>query len=145
MDHILLNNQNLLPKGMTLTTFEKALEKGVYPLKEETFETKVDITAVKEFVNSLNNEILTLFTNYLEDMGRADATALNYANKIKDVCDQCNIDVLSLYLETIYTVDDLIRMYSSSGVLAIENRRQRYTPATVLKAFEDFVIYERDY
>ena len=69
---------------------------------------------------------------------------MSYADKVKDACEQCGIDMMTLYFESKYTVDDLIYMYSSKGVLAGENRRQHYAPMTALKAFEDFVIYERD-
>ena len=100
--------------------------------------------AINEFSEAVNHTIYNLFVNYLVETWRTEKTATSYADKIKDVCEQCDIDMMSLYFETEYTVDDLITMYSSSGVMANENRRQRYAPATALKAFEDFVLYQRE-
>ena len=135
MDKVLLNNQGALPKEVTLDDIQKALDSGDVPLTNNN---------VTEFVECVNHTISDAFINYLMMTYRAEKTAMSYADKVKDACEQCGIDMMALYFESRYTVDDLIYMYSSKGVLASENRRQRYAPATALKAFEDFVIYERD-
>ena len=135
MDKVLLNNKDCLPKGVTLDYIKNALDNGETPFKDAKLQV---------FVEAVNNTISDAFVNYLVKSYRAERTALSYADKVKDACEYCGIDMMSLYFESRYTVDDLIYMYSSAGVLANENRRQRYAPATALKAFEDFVIYERD-
>ena len=135
MDKVLLNNKDCLPRGVTLESIQNALDSGDMPLKDKS---------LNEFVECVNHTISDAFVNYLTMTYRAEKTAVSYADKVKDACDQCGIDMMTLYFESKYTVDDLIYMYSSKGVLAGENRRQRYAPATALKAFEDFVIYDRD-
>lgn len=135
MDKVLINNQECLPDGVTLEHVQKALDNGDVPLKSKN---------MNEFVNAVNHTISDAFVNYLINTCRAEKTATSYADKVKDACEYCGIDMMSLFFESKYTVDDLIYMYSSSGMLAGENRRQRYAPATALRAFEDFVIYERE-
>ena len=135
MDHVLLNNKDSLPEGVTLEHIQEQLDKGNVPLTDKR---------TREFVDSVNKSIYYSFIDYLVMTWRAEKTAISYADKVKDACEYCGIDMMSLYFESKYTVDDLIYMYSSAGVLAGENRRQRYAPATALKAFEDFVIYEKD-
>lgn len=135
MDKVLTTNEGYLPKGMTLDYIKDALDNGEVPFKN---------AKLNSFVESVNHTISDAFVNYLVMTCRADKTAMSYADKVKDACEYCGIDMMSLYFESKYTVDDLIYMYSSKGVLANENRRQRYAPATALKAFEDFVIYERE-
>ena len=135
MDKVLLSNKDLLPKDITLECVQNALNSGEAPLKAK---------GINDFVECVNHTISDEFVNYLMMTARAEKTALSYADKVKDACEQCGIDMMSLYFESKYTVDDLIHMYSSSGMMAYENRRQRYAPATALKAFEDFVIYNRD-
>ena len=135
MDKVLTDNKDLLPNEVTLENIQNALDSGNVPLKNAN---------VSEFVEAVNHTISDAFVNYLVNTFRAEKTALSYADKVKDACEYCGIDMMSLYFECKYTVDDLIYMYSSSGMLAGENRRQRYAPATALRAFEDFVIYQRD-
>ena len=135
MDKVLLSNKDCLPKEVTIESIQEALNNGDVPLKD---------VKLHEFVEAVNQTISDAFINYLVMTYRAEKTAISYADKVKDACDQCGIDMMSLFFESKYSVDDLIYMYSSKGVLANENRRQRYAPATALKAFEDFVIYERD-
>lgn len=135
MDKVLLSNECCLPRGVTLDHIMDALDNGDNLLKN---------AKLGEFVEAVNHTISDAFVNYLIMTYRAEKTALSYADKVKDACEYCGIDMMSLYFGSKYTVDDLIYMYSSAGVLAGENRRQRYAPATALRAFEDFVIYEKD-
>ena len=135
MDNVLLSNKDLLPQEVTMESIQNALDNGDVPLKGEN---------ISEFIDSINHTIYDAFVSYLITTYRAEKTAISYADKVKEACEQCGIDMMSLYYESKYTVDDLIYMYSSSGIMAMENRRQRYAPATALKAFEDFVIYHRD-
>lgn len=135
MDKVLLDNMDFLPKKVTLDCIQEALDNGDVPLKNND---------TREFVDSVNATIYNNFINYLIMTWRSEKTAVSYANKVKEVCEQCDIDLMSLYFESRYTVDDLIYMYSSLGMMAGENRRQSYAPRTALKAFEDFVIYDRD-
>ena len=135
MDKVLLNNKDLLPNEVTLQHIQNAVDKGDLPLKNAN---------VSQFVEAVNHTISDAFINYLINTCRAEKTAISYADKVKDVCEECGIDMMSLFFESKYSVDDLIYMYSSSGMMGVENRRQRYAPRTALKAFEDFVIYERD-
>ena len=135
MDKVLLNNKDCLPEGVTLEFVQEQLDSGNVPLTDKN---------IREFVDSVNKSIYYSFINYLVMTWRAEKTAISYADKVKDACELCGIDMMTLYFESKYSVDDLIYMYSSAGVLAGENRRQRYAPATALKAFEDFVIYEKD-
>lgn len=135
MDKVLLSNKDLLPKDITLEHIQNALNNGDVPLKNK---------GIHEFVDCVNHTISDDFVNYLVMTCRAEKTAMSYADKVKDACEYCGIDMMSLYFESKYTVDDLIYMYSSSGMLAGENRRQRYAPATALRAFEDFVIFQRE-
>ena len=135
MDKVLLSSKDCLPKEVKLEDIQKALDNGNAPLKAKN---------INEFVESVNHTIADAFVNYLVMTCRAEKTAMSYADKVKDACEYCGIDMMSLYFESKYTVDDLIYMYSSSGVCASENKRQRYAPATALRAFEDFVIYHRD-
>ena len=144
MDQVLLNCQSCLPKEVSLEEIKTAIDEGNLPFSKGAFKPGVSMEAINEFSEAVNHTIYDLFVNYLVDTYRAEKTATSYADKIKDVCEQCDIDMMSLYFETDYTVDNLITMYSSSGVMAAENRRQRYAPATALKAFEDFVIYTRE-
>lgn len=144
VDQVLLNCQNCLPKEVSLEEIKTAIDEGNLPFSKESFKPGTSMAAINEFSEAVNHTIYDLFVNYLVDTYRAEKTATSYADKIKDVCEQCDIDMMSLYFETDYTVDDLITMYSSSGMMAAENRRQRYAPATALKAFEDFVIYTRE-
>ena len=135
MDKVLLSNEDCLPKGITLNHIEEVLNNGDVPLKD---------AKLVEFVEAVNHTVYDAFVNYLVRSYRSEKTAMSYANKVEDACEACGIDMMSLFFESKYTVDDLIYMYSSSGVLGGENRRQRYAPRTALKAFEDFVIYERE-
>ena len=136
MDKYLLANKGSLPKGVTLKEVEEKLKNGdIKSLKDKT----------SDFVECVNSTIYEAFINFLVMTFRAERTAISYADKVKDACEQCDINMMSLFYESEYTVDDLINMYSSSGMMAYENKRQRYAPRTALKAFEDFVIYERDY
>ncbi len=136
MDKYLLANKGSLPKGVTLKEVEEKLKNGdAKSLKDKT----------SDFVECVNSTIYEAFINFLVMTFRAERTAISYADKVKDACEQCDINMMSLFYESEYTVDDLINMYSSSGMMAYENKRQRYAPRTALKAFEDFVIYERDY
>lgn len=144
MDQVLLNCQNCLPKEISLEEIKLAINEGKLPFSKESFKPGTSMQAINEFSEAVNHTIYNLFVNYLVETWRTEKTATSYADKIKDACEQCDIDMMSLYFETEYTVDDLITMYSSSGVMANENRRQRYAPATALKAFEDFVLYQRE-
>ena len=135
MDKVLLNNQGLLPKEVTLQDIQKAIDSGNMPLTDKN---------VTKFVESVNLNIYVAFIDYLTMTFRAEKTAKGYANKVKEACEQCGIDLMTLFFESRYTVDDMIGAYSSKGVYAAENKRQRYAPATALKAFEDFVIYARE-
>lgn len=144
MDQVLINCQSCLPKGITLEEIKSTIDKGDLPLSKDSFKPGTSLKAINEFSEAVNHTIYDLFVDYLVETWRAEKTAISYADKIKEVCEQCGIDMMSLYFETDYTVNDLIVMYSSSGVMAGENRRQRYAPATALKAFEDFVIYQRE-
>ena len=135
MDKVLLTNKDLLPKDVSLEQIQNALDNGDVLLNNKN---------IREFVDCVNHTISDAFVNYLVMTCRSEKTAMSYADKVKDACEYCGIDMMSLYFESKYTVDDLIYMYSSSGMLAGENRRQRYAPATALRAFEDFVIYQRD-
>ena len=135
MDHMLINNQDCLPEGVTLENIQEALDNGDVPL------TKAN---TKQFADCVNATIYDAFMNYLVATWKTEKTAKSYADKVKDACEQCGIDMMSLYFGAKYSVDDLIYLYSSAGIMAGENRRQHYAPATALRAFEDFVIYERD-
>ena len=135
MDKMLLNNKDSLPEGVTLEDIQTAIDNGDVPLTN---------TNTKQFANCVNATIYDAFMNYLVMTWRTEKVAKSYANKVKEVCEQCDIDMMSLYFGCKYSVDDLIYLYSSTGIMAGENRRQRYAPATALRAFEDFVIYEKD-
>ena len=135
MDKFLTNNQEALPKEITLDDIQKALDDGNAPLTSGN---------LSKFVESVNKSIFDAFVNYLDNNLRAVKTAKSYAEKVKSVCEQCGIDIMTLFYESKYTVDEMIYMYSSKGIMSAENKRQHYAPATALKAFEDFVIYERD-
>ena len=135
MDKILVNNKDSLPIGVTLEDIQLALDNGDVPLTNKN---------LHQYADSVNATIYDAFINYLVMTWRSERTAKSYADKVVEACEQCDIDMMSLFFGCKYTVDDLIYLYSSSGVMAGENRRQRYAPATALRAFEDFVIYERE-
>ena len=135
MDKILVNNKDRLPIGVTLEDIQVALDNGDVPLKNKD---------LRQYADCVNATIYDGFINYLTMTWRSEKTAKSYADKVAEACDMCGIDMMSLFFGCKFTVDDLIYLYSSAGIMAGENRRQRYAPATALRAFEDFVIYERE-
>ena len=144
MERIIVESRSYLPKGITIQDVAKAAEEGLAPFTKDSFACRVNAEELDTYKETLNHVVMDSFNSYLTLTGRSNRTANSYVDKINKVCKDVGIDFITLYLESKYTIDDLIRMYSSFGIMALENRARGYAPATALKAFEDFLIYDKD-
>ena len=100
MDQVLLNCENCLPKGLNLEEIKAAIDKGDVPFNNQSFKPGISMKAVNEFSEAVNHTIYDLFVDYLTETWRAEKTAISYADKVQEVCEQCDIDLMSLYFDS---------------------------------------------
>lgn len=117
-------------------------------LLDEYTNTLIDALENKEnfmSIKNLTNQISDRFYRFLIKNGKTEKTAYDYVKRIERICREYEISEEDLFSRrSVYSINDLIGMFSPGGIKSEENKKKHNGPLSALKQFKIFMGLHAD-